>query len=71
MESADQREYGKSGGGDVEESGGLGFPSIAERIEYSRLAASEPNGKLGSKDEASMTSLCGNGSPASESVRSY
>jgi hypothetical protein len=63
MESADQREYCKSGGGVAEESGGLGFPRIAERIEYSRLAASEPNGKLGSKDEASMTSLCGNDSP--------
>jgi hypothetical protein len=62
IESVDQREYCRSGGGVAEESGGLGFPRIAERIEYSRLAASEPNGKLGSKDDDSM-SLCGNGSP--------
>lgn len=64
IESVDQREYCRSGGGVAEESGGLGFPRIWERIEYSRLAASEPNGKLGSKDEANMASLCGKGSPS-------
>lgn len=31
------------------ESGGLGLPRIAERIEYSRLAASDPKEKLESK----------------------
>lgn len=38
----------KSGGGVLFESGGLGLPRIADSIEYSRFAASEPNGKLGS-----------------------
>lgn len=30
------------------ESRGLGLPKMAERIEYSRFAASEPNEKVGS-----------------------
>lgn len=38
------------------------MPNIAESIEYSKLAASEPKGKAGSKDEVSMGSFCGNDS---------
>lgn len=33
------------GGGEPVESGGLGLPRMAERMEYSRLAASEPKGE--------------------------
>lgn len=61
--SVDHPEYG--GCGDwVEgpESDGLGFPSIADRIEYSRLAASDPNAKLGSNGILHIGSFCGNGS---------
>jgi hypothetical protein len=48
------------GGGDIVDSGGLGLPKIAERIEYSRLAASEPKEKLGSKGDANSESAAGN-----------
>lgn len=41
---------------------GLGLPNIAESIEYSRFAASEPNGKLGSKEVVRIESFCCNGS---------
>lgn len=46
--SAGQEEYDGPEGGLVDVSGGLGFPKMAERIEYSRFAASDPKGKLGS-----------------------
>jgi hypothetical protein len=47
--SEGQDEYdGADGAGLVVVCGGLGFPRMAERIEYSRFAASDPNGKLGS-----------------------
>lgn len=41
---------------------GLGLPNMAERIEYSRFAASEPKEKLGSKGVVSTASVCCNGS---------
>jgi hypothetical protein len=37
------------GCGLLPDSGGLGLPRIADRIEYSMFAASEPKVKLGSK----------------------
>lgn len=46
------------GGGDIVDSGGLELPKMAERIEYSRLAASEPKEKLGSKGDANNESAC-------------
>lgn len=47
------------GGGEVEdESVGLGLPKIADRMEYSRFAASEPNEKLGSKEVVRRASFC-------------
>jgi hypothetical protein len=50
MGSEDQDAYcGCCGGGDVSEAAGLGLPRIAESIEYSRLAASEPKVKVVSK----------------------
>lgn len=59
-EAEDQEVYdgGGGGGGDVEESDGLGFPKIAERMEYSRLAASEPNVKFGSNGAPNKESAC-------------
>lgn len=39
--------YGGCEGEGASPAGGL--PNIADSIEYSRLAASDPNGKLGSK----------------------
>lgn len=54
-----QDEYadGGAGGGEVEaESVGLGFPRMADSIEYSRLAASEPKAKAGSNAVARMES---------------
>ena len=36
------------GGGVDSPCGGLGLPKMADKIEYSRFAASEPKGKLGS-----------------------
>lgn len=50
---------GGGGGGDIEESGGLGLPNIADRIEYSRLAASEPKEKFGSNEVPSNESVVG------------
>lgn len=44
------------------DSGGLGFPNIADRIEYSRFAASEPKLKFGSKGRLKTWSSGGNGS---------
>ena len=43
--SEGQLVYGCCGGGDISDAGGLGLPRMAERMEYSRLAASEPNVK--------------------------
>lgn len=60
-EADDQEGYedgGGGGGGDIVMSGGLGLPRIAERIEYSRLAASEPKEKFGSKGDANNESGC-------------
>jgi hypothetical protein len=65
-----QEEYcgacGCGGGGEVEdESVGLGLPKIADKMEYSRFAASEPNEKLGSKEVVRRDSFCwGKGSTA-------
>lgn len=52
------------GGGGVEGESvvGLGLPNIAESIEYSRFAASEPNENWGSKEVVSIASSCCNGS---------
>jgi len=48
---------GGAGGGEAgAESEGLGFPRMAERIEYSRVAASEPKPNVGSKAVASIDS---------------
>lgn len=59
IESEGQEEYGGGGGGgEAPESDGLGFPKMAERIEYSRLAASEPNEKVGSNEVPSRESGC-------------
>jgi hypothetical protein len=57
---AEDQEYecGGGGGGDVEESDGLGFPKIAERMEYSRFAASEPKEKFGSNGAPNNESAC-------------
>ena len=42
------------------DSGGLGFPKMAERIEYSRFAASEPKVYVvGSKGALRRDSACG------------
>jgi hypothetical protein len=49
-------------GGVPSESGGLGLPSMAERTEYSRFAASDPKGKLVSNGTTNVESLVGNGS---------
>lgn len=54
---------GCDGDGALAESGGLGLPNIADRIEYSKFAASEPNAKLGSKLRLNRGSaVAGNGS---------
>jgi len=47
FEAEDQevKEAGGGGGGDIEVSEELGFPRIDERIEYSRLTASDPKEK--------------------------
>ena len=62
---------GKSwgGGGDIEDSEGLGFPNIADSIEYSKLAASEPKVKVGSKEEVRMDSFCGNDSAERKKIK--
>lgn len=63
--SEGQVEYcdGGAGGGEVGvESGGLGLPRMADNIEYSRLAASDPNAKDdGSKAVARRDSVWGTG----------
>lgn len=46
------------------ESGGLGLPRMAERMEYSRFAASDPKAKLGSNETLKRGSFVGNGSAA-------
>lgn len=46
------------------ESGGLGFPNIADRIEYSKFAASDPKLKFASKGRLKTGSSGGNGSAA-------
>lgn len=46
------------------ESGGLGLPRIAERIEYSKFAASEPKAKFESKETLKTGSFAGKGSAA-------
>jgi hypothetical protein len=47
IDSEDQGVYcGCCGGGEVSEAAGLGLPRIADSIEYSRLAASEPKAKV-------------------------
>lgn len=65
MASGSQEEYGfcmgSGEGGDVTDSG-LGFPKIAESIEYSRFAASEPKVKPGSNEVVKRTSFCEKGS---------
>lgn len=55
---------GNVGGGVLVEcdSPGEGLPSMADRMEYSRLAASEPNGKEGSYGTLKRGSLGGKGS---------
>ena len=59
-EAEDQEVYeaGGGGGGDVEVSEGLGFPKIVERMEYSRLAASDPKVKFGSNEAPINESAC-------------
>jgi hypothetical protein len=52
------------------ESGGLLLASIAERMEYSLLAASDPNAKLASKGPRKKGSAEGNGSPKGEVINS-
>lgn len=52
------------------ESGGLGFPRMADRMEYSRFAASEPKAKLGSKGTLKRGSFVENGSAAEGERRS-
>ena len=54
---------GCEGDGALAESGGLGLPNIADRIEYSKFAASEPKVKSGSKVRLNRGSVAaGNGS---------
>lgn len=49
---------GGGGGGGLEaDSVGLGLPKIADKMEYSRLAASEVNEKLGSNEVLSSGSF--------------
>lgn len=50
------------GGGVESPCGGLGLPKIADRMEYSRFAASEPNGKLESKGTSKVGDSCNIGS---------
>jgi hypothetical protein len=50
------------GGGVVPDSGGLGLPRMADRMEYSELAASEPKAKLVSKLTLNIGSFGGKGS---------
>lgn len=66
--SGDQAELGKvdcswdcEGEGAVPEaeSGGLGLPRIAERMEYSKFAASDPKVKFGSKETLKRGSFAG------------
>lgn len=60
---------GCEGDGALAESGGLGLPNIADRIEYSKFAASEPNAKLGSKLRLNRGSaVAGNGSAGAVSM---
>jgi hypothetical protein len=63
-EAEGQEVYEGCGGGgeDVEDSDGLGFPNMAERIEYSRFAASDPKVKFGSNDAPNNGSACAKGS---------
>jgi len=52
----------EGGGVELESVVGLGLPNMADSIEYSRFAASEPKEKLGSKGVVSTASVCCNGS---------
>ena len=60
FEAEDQevKEAGGGGGGDIEVSEELGFPRIDERIEYSRLIASDPKEKSGSNGAPINESAC-------------
>jgi len=60
FEAEDQevKEAGGGGGGDVEVSEELGTPRIDERIEYSRLAASDPKEKFESNGAPINESAC-------------
>lgn len=67
--SEGQVEYcdGGAGGGDVGvDSGGLGLPKIEDSIAYSRVAASDPNPKVGSKAVARRDSVWGAGFASSQ-----
>lgn len=62
--------WGCEGDGAVAEaeSGGLGLPRMADKMEYSKFAASEPNAKFGSKETLKSGSFVGNGSAAGVSM---